>query len=163
MESDAVIREQLLALLNGGNAHMGIDDAVVNFPILSMNVQPPNVPYTPWHLLEHIRITQRDILDFIRDPNYVSPNWPIGYWPVRDAQTDQAGWDETIRKIKSDLAALVEIVKDPKTEFTAAIPHAPGYNIFREVLLVADHNAYHIGEFGILREVMGTWPAHHKL
>ena len=163
MESDSVLREQLLALLKGGNAHMGIDDAVVNFPVLSMNSRPPNVPYTPWHLLEHLRITQWDILEFIVNPKHVSPHWPIGYWPSRDAQTDQDGWNETIRKFKADLAALVAIAEDPKTQFTAPIPHAPDYTILREILLVADHNAYHIGEFGILREVMGTWPPHHQV
>jgi hypothetical protein len=157
MESQSELRKQLLALLRGGNAHMGFDDAVANFPIEAINNYPPNVSYSPWHLLEHLRITQWDILEFIRDPNYVSPKWPEGYWPAKQKKANQTEWFETIRKFKADLADLEEIVKDPAANFMADLPHASGYNILREILLVSDHNAYHIGEFCILRQVMGTW------
>ena len=157
MESESELRNQLLALLRGGNAHMGFDDAVANFPIEAINTNPPNVPYTPWHLLEHLRITQWDILEFIRNPSHVSPKWPEGYWPSKQKQADQTEWVETIRKFKADLTDLEEIVRDPATNFTADLPHAAGYNVLREIQLVCDHNAYHIGEFCILRQVMGTW------
>ncbi len=158
MESESELRNQLLSLLRGGNAHMGYDDAVANFPIEAINTNPPNVPYTPWHLLEHLRLTQLDILEFIRNPSYVSPKWPEGYWPSKQKMADQTEWVETTRKFKADLADLEEIVKNPATNFTADLPHAAGYNIMREIQLVSDHNAYHIGEFCILRQVMGTWP-----
>jgi hypothetical protein len=158
MNSDQILREQLLRLLQGGNAHMDIDQAVADFPLDSMNLRPPNVPYTPWHLLEHIRITQSDILEFVRDPRHESPQWPKGYWPDPDANADEAQWKATIKGIRDDLRDLGAIVQDPATDFFGPIPHAKDYNILREVLLTADHNAYHIGEFGILRQVMGTWP-----
>jgi hypothetical protein len=158
MNSDQVLRAELLRLLQGGHAHMDIDQAAADFPVDSINVQAPNVPYTPWHLLEHIRITQWDILEFVRDPRHVSPQWPKEYWPDPAAKTDEAHWKATLEGIRSDLRALVAIVQDPTTDFFGPIPHAKDYNILREILLVADHNAYHIGEFGILRQVMGTWP-----
>lgn len=159
VDSDAVTREQLLALLRGRNAHMTFDDAVADFPMEHVNTRPPKVPYTPWHLLEHLRIAQWDILEFIRNPDHVSPEWPEGYWPPPDTETDAAGWHETIDAFRADLRAVQEIAKDPETNLFAPIPHAPDYTIFREILLVADHNAYHVGEFAILRQVMQTWPA----
>lgn len=158
MNTDQVVREQLLFLLRGGNAHMSFDDAVADFPLEYINSRPPNVSYTPWHLLEHIRIAQWDILEFIRDPNHVSPRWPEGYWPGRDEQTDEIKWEKTVNDIRADLRALQELVEDPGTELFAPIPHAEGYTVLREILLVADHNAYHIGELAVLRQVMGLWP-----
>lgn len=157
--SDTTLRDQLLALLQGGNAHLTFDQAVAEFPAAAMNQTPPSVSYTPWHLLEHVRIAQWDILEFVRDPDHVSPEWPKGYWPDRGATTDAAGWEATIAAIHADLAALEAIVRNPAIDLTAELPHAPGYTYLREVLLVADHNAYHIGEFAILRQVMGTWRA----
>jgi hypothetical protein len=162
MESDSVLREHLLALLRGGNAYTPFDAAVVDFPDAKMNVCPPNVSYTPWHILEHIRRAQNDILEFIRDPQYVSPEWPVGYWPAADERADRARWEETLRLFHQDLADLEAMLKDPNTQLTAPLPHAPGYTLFREILLVADHNAYHLGEFSILRQVMGSWPAGHS-
>ncbi len=159
MTDDKVLRDQLLALLRGGNAHMTFDQAIADFPLEHINRRPPKVPYTPWHLLEHIRITQWDILEFVRNPDYVSPPWPEGYWPHPDEQADEAAWSRTIREFGADLEALKAIVRNPATDFTAPIPHAPGYTVLREILLAADHNAYHIGEFAILRQVMSTWPS----
>ena len=158
MDHNKVLREQLLRLLQGGYAHMGIDEAVADFPMDRINENPPNVPYSSWHLLEHIRITQWDILEFVRDPKHVSPSWPEGHWPAPGAQAGPAQWKATIEAIRSDLRVVEGIVQDPETDFFGPIPHAKDYNIFREIVLVADHNAYHIGEFGILRQVMGTWP-----
>ena len=157
MPSDQVVREQLLALLLGGNAHMTFEQAIADFPAEYYNTNPPHVTYTPWHILEHLRIAQWDILQFIRDPDHVSPEWPVGYWPHPTAVTDQEGWANTINAFLFDLGALRDIVKDPGTDLYAQIPHAQGYTIFREILVVSDHNAYHIGEFAILRKVMGTW------
>ncbi|UCF28791.1 MAG: DinB family protein [Chloroflexota bacterium] len=157
MPSDQVVREQLLALLIGGNAHMTFEQAVANFPAEHYNTNPPNITYTPWHILEHLRIAQWDILEFIRNPAHVSPEWPKGYWPDPNERTDQEGWGNTINAFLADLGSLRDIVKDPDTDLYAPIPHARDYTIFREILVVSDHNAYHIGEFGILRQVMGTW------
>ncbi|MFQ5436216.1 MAG: DinB family protein [Anaerolineae bacterium] len=162
MNSDKVLREQLLALLRGGNAHLGFENAIAEFPPAHINTRPPNVPYTPWHLLEHIRIAQWDILEFIRNPDHVSPKWPQGYWPPQDAKADEVDWEKTIRDFRAGLQTLQDIVRDPATDFFAPIPHAKSYTIFREILLVADHNAFHIGEFSILRQVMETWPANRQ-
>lgn len=160
MNNVQVMREQLLALLRGRNAHLSFDQAVADFPGEAINRRPPNVPYTPWHLLEHIRIAQWDILEFVRNPGHVSPDWPEGYWPDPATLANETEWEETLAAFRADLKAIEALVNDPQTDLLAPLPHAPDYTIFREVLLVADHNAYHIGEFAILRQVMDTWPAH---
>lgn len=157
MDQDGIIRAQLLALLRGGNAHMDFERAIAAFPIGRINDNPPNVPYSPWQLLEHLRIAQWDILEFIRDPGHQSPEWPEGYWPDPGTAADEAAWQATITSFQSDLQELIAIVEDPQVDLYSDLPHAEGYTILREVLLVVDHNAYHIGEFAILREVMGTW------
>jgi hypothetical protein len=150
-------REQLLQLLRGRNAHFGFDDAVKAFPMEFINSRPPNVTYTPWHLVEHLRIAQWDILEFVRDPDHVSPKWPDGYWPATDVEADENQWLASVDSFKAGLEGVMGIVKDPDIDLLKEIPHAPGYTYLREVLLVADHNAYHIGEFAILRQVMETW------
>lgn len=157
MDQDLVVREQLLALLGGGNAHMDFDSMIEDFPMDRINDMPPNVPYSPWQLLEHMRIAQWDILEFIRDPGHESPDWPRGYWPTPGTTADEGQWHDTIESYKHDRASLVELIEDPESDLYADIPHAEGYTILREILLVADHNAYHIGEFAILRQVMDTW------
>jgi len=156
------LRSELLEILDSRDAHMSFDDAVADFPAEAINARPPNVDYTPWHLLEHLRITQRDILDYVRDPGYVAPEWPKDYWPPLDLL---AGPDElaaTLTSFRSDQAALRAIVADPVTDPFAVIPWSPGHTLAREIRIVADHNAYHIGEFAILRQIMGTWPAQHR-
>jgi hypothetical protein len=136
---------------------MTFEQAVAHFPGEHFNTRPANFTYTPWHILEHLRIAQWDILEFIRNPAHISPQWPEGYWPDPVATAGQEQWHSTISAFLSDLGALRDIVADPGTDLYAQIPHAPGYTIFREILVVSDHNAYHIGEFAILRQVMGTW------
>jgi hypothetical protein len=159
MPDDQVLREQILQLLTGRNAHFTFDDAVTDFPIEAINRRPPNVPYTPWHLVEHLRIAQWDILEFMRDPGHISPEWPKGYWPDPQTTTNPAGWQQSLDRFRADMAAVKVMVQDPALDITSELPHAPGYTYLREFLLVADHNAYHIGEFAILRQVMGTWTA----
>ncbi len=158
MDTIPAFRQQLLALLQGGNAHMPFEAAVADFPMEAINSLAPGGTYSPWHLLEHLRITQWDILDFIRNPNYVYMNWPEQYWPPKGEQADPAKWQSTIDRFQADLKSLVDLTADPATDLISDLPHAPGYNILREILVVSDHNAYHIGEFAILRQVMGTWP-----
>jgi hypothetical protein len=159
MELDT-LRQHLLNLLRGGQAHMPFDETVAQFPPEQMNARPAHVSYTPWHLLEHLRITQWDILEFIRNPKYVSPQWPEGYWPAPDATANDAAWQQTCTAFQSDLAELEGLVTDPSTDLYTPLPHGAGQTVFREILVVADHNSYHIGEFAILRQVMGTWRAH---
>jgi len=156
-EPSDVLREQVLALLRGGNAHMNFDQVVADFPLDRINERPPNVEYTPWHLVEHLRITQWDILQFVVDPAHESPEWPRGYWPAPESTAGTPEWQATLDGFQADLGALQELAGDPDRDLTAELPHAPGYNLLRELLLAADHNAYHIGELGILRQVMQAW------
>jgi hypothetical protein len=158
MATSDILREQLLALIDGHGAHLPFDAAVADFPDDAINRLPPNVPYTPWHVLEHIRIAQRDILEYIRNRAYLAPTWPEEYWPARDATATPEQFALTVEGFRSDRTALHELVADPATDLLTAIPNTPGHTILREVRLVGDHNAYHVGEFAILRQVMGTWP-----
>ena len=162
MNNDKVLRDQLLAQLRGGQAHMGFEEAVADFPMAHINTRPPNVTYTFWHLIEHIRITQWDILEFVRNPDHVSPNWPKGYWPDPAQQATPDQWKATVAAFHKDIKDLEALATDPATDLFSPIPHGDGQTILREILLVADHNAYHIGEFGILRQVTQTWPASHS-
>jgi hypothetical protein len=158
MSADKIIRKELLALLEEGNAHMSFDEALADFPIDYINRRAPNTPYTFWHFVEHLRIAQWDILEFIRNPGHVSPEYPQGYRPHPEEKTDEAGWHRSCVDFRSDLKALQQMVRDEKVDLVAPIPHARSYNILRELLTVADHNAYHIGEIAIMRQVMDIWP-----
>ena len=153
------LRKQLAELLDGVGAHMPFEEAVADFPEAAMNDRPPNVDYTPWHLLEHLRLTQVDILEYVRDADYVEREWPHDYWPEPNAVATADQWDETISHFLADRAELRATLMDPATDLFAVIPGSPGHNLVREIRIDADHNAYHIGEFAILRQVMGTWPA----
>lgn len=158
MSDDTTLRQQLVNVLTVQQACMSFESAVKDFPEAHINTKPQHVEYSFWQLVEHIRICQWDILDYIRNPDYVAPEFPAGYWPARDAETDLAGWQNSIDQFKRDLAALVAIVQDPKTDLYAQIPHgAAGHNILREVLIIAEHNAYHTGEIAILRQVLNIW------
>ena len=153
------LRSELIRLLEGHDARMPFDEAVEAFPSEAINAFPPNVAYTPWHLLEHVRLTQLDILDYIVNREYVEPRWPDDYWPSRDATATPEQFAATLDGFRRDNAALVALVADPATDLLAVIPNSPGHTVLREVRVVGDHNAYHIGEFAVLRQVMGTWPS----
>ena len=159
---DEALRHDLVELLDGVGAHMSFDEAVADFPDRAINVRPPNVDYTPWHLLEHLRLTQADILDYVINASYVEPSWPDDYWPSRDAIATREMFDETIRRFRSDLADLRALVVDQARDLFAVIPGTPGHTLLREARIDADHNAYHVGEFAILRQIMGTWPSGHE-
>src|SRR5690242_12439668 len=120
---DKAVRDHVLALLSGGQAFMTFDDAVADFPADRMNDRPPHVDYTPWHLLEHLRRTQWDILDYCINPKYQSMEWPKDYWPAKDEKTDEAGWNKTLAGFHKDLQAMKDLVANPKTDLTALIPH----------------------------------------
>lgn len=156
---DPALREQLARLLDGVDAHMPFEEAVAAFPDAAINRRAPNVEYTPWHLLEHLRLTQEDILDYVVNPAYVERSWPAEYWPSRDALATRADFDATIEGFLTDRAALRSMVLDANRDLFAVIPGTPGHTLLREVRIDADHNAYHVGEFAVLRQVMGTWPA----
>ena len=159
---DAALRHQLAQLLDGIGAHMPFEEAVADFPDDAINRRPPNVGYTPWHLLEHLRLTQADILDYVTNEAYVEPNWPTDYWPLPDAMATRSMFDQTIRDFLADRAALRALLVDPARDLFAVITGTPGHTLLREIRVDADHNAYHVGEFAILRQVMGTWPPGHE-
>jgi len=157
--TDRRLRDQLIRLLEGDDAHGTFDEAVADFPDDAINRRPPNVSYTPWHIVEHLRITQWDILGYVRNPAWVSPDWPIGYWPDPSATASPEQFAASVARFVEDRAALRDLVADPASDLNAVIPNTPGHTLLREVRIAADHNAYHVGEFAILRQVMGTWPA----
>ena len=156
MSASEVLRKELTALLRGGQAHLGFK-AIENFPARDYNTLIPNMPYTFWHLLDHIRRSQRDIIDFIIRPDYQELRWPEDYWPSVDQQATEADWQTTVTAIHADLNTLVVMIQDEGIDLTADLPFAPGYTYLREMLLVADHNAYHLGEFAIVRGILGLW------
>ena len=162
MTLDTQLRQQLSDLLKAGNAHMSFEDAVADFPEAKINSRPKNVDYSFWHLVEHLRITQKDILDYLNDADYEEMEWPKDYWPAPDATTDRSGWDASIAAFIADRDALVAIVEEPNTDLTAGVPSNPDHTILREILIVTDHNAYHIGELGILRQVDNAWGSSHQ-
>ena len=162
MKNENPMRKELLDLLEGGNAHFGFQEVLADLPPEHINSKPPNTPYSLWHFVEHLRIAQWDILEFIRNPEHASPDYPSGYRPAADQTTDPAGWQRSCDSFMADLEALKGLVRDERVDLLAPLPHAKEYNAFREILLAADHNAYHIGELAIVRQVMGLWPAHNR-
>jgi hypothetical protein len=165
MASTDATRARVLEALDGGIAFMPFDSAVADFPAGHRNMRPPNVPYSFWHILEHMRRTARDILDYVRDPDYREIRWPDDYWPARDADADEAAWMGTLRGFREDMAALRALVADEGNDLNAPVRNAGGrrdHTLLREALLVAEHNAYHTGEFAVLRQVCGAWPPDHE-
>ena len=154
---DDPIRDQVVALLKGGQAHVTFDDAVKDFPAKQRGVKPNGMPYTAWQLLEHIRIAQWDILGFSRDSKHTSPKWPEGYWPETEKPPSDAAWNNSIAAVKRSLLEMQNLINDPKTDLNAKIPHGTGQTILREALLLADHNAYHVGQLVIVRRLLGAW------
>jgi hypothetical protein len=157
--SDTKLRDHLVTALEGRVAHMDLREVVAGFPKEAMNTPPPNSTATAWHLLEHIRFAQRDILDFMSDPGYEEPAWPDDFWPGPDERTNRAGWERTIGAIEKDLEELIDLIRDPNTDLLAPLAHAPGYTVMREALLIVDHTSYHLGELSMLRGVLDIRPA----
>jgi hypothetical protein len=156
-DQTASLREHLLYLLRGGGAHLGFDKAVAGLPPELRGARPAGVPHTPWRLLEHLRIAQWDILRFCIDVGHVSPAFPEGYWPAGDAPPDPGAWERSVEAFRADLAAMQALVADPATDLFAPLPHGQGQTVLREALLVADHNAYHLGQLVVVRRLLGAW------
>jgi hypothetical protein len=155
--ADKVIRGQLLYLLKGGGAHIGFEKAIRGWPPELRGARPNGLPYSAWELLEHLRIAQWDILEFSRNPKHRSPEWPSGYWPATEAPPSKGAWEGSIRRFEADLKAMQDMIRQPSTDLYAPIPHGDGQTILREALLVADHNAYHLGQLVMLRRLLGIW------
>ncbi len=156
-DNHAALREHLLYLLRGGGAHLSFDHAIADFPARLRGTQPKGAPHTAWQLLEHLRIAQWDILEFSRSAKHVSPKFPEGYWPATAAPSNDAAWKRSIAAFRRDLKATQALVRNPKTDLFARIPWGDGQTILREALLVADHNAYHLGQLVLLRRLLGAW------
>ena len=159
MQADAALREHLQKLLETEQAHSGFEAAVAGLPARLRAAVPEGLPYSAWQLVEHLRITQRDILDFCVDPAYKEPHWPDDYWPKSAGPPLEAAWDSSVAAFLEDRAALVRLALDPQVDLLAKVPVGNGQTFLREVLLVADHNAYHIGQLVLLRRLLGNWPA----
>ena len=156
-KGDKALRDHVLHLLRGGGAHVDFEKAVADFPIQLCSVKLAGVPHTAWSLLEHMRIGQWDILEFSRNPKHVSPDYPAGYWPLPEAPPDETAWKKSVESFRKDLKAMQKLVADSKKDLFAKIPHGDGQTLLREALLVADHNAYHIGQLVTMRRLLGCW------
>lgn len=152
-----ILREHLLELLDGGGAHLAFDAAVANLPPKLRGAKPPGQPHTPWRVVEHIRLAQWDILEFVRNPAHKSPAWPDGYWPQDDAPPDAAAWSKSLAAFRADLADLKALVDDPAADLLRPLPHGQGQTLAREAMLAADHTAYHLGQLVLLRRLLGAW------
>jgi hypothetical protein len=142
------VRQQVIELIQGGHAHVSFADAIKNFP----------AKHSAWELLEHLRIAQQDILEFSRNPKHVSPKWPDGYWPKTGKPPSDAAWRKSVAAVKKDQTAMQRRIGNSKVDLYAPFPHGTGQNLLREALLIADHNAYHIGQLVLLRRLLGAWP-----
>jgi len=156
-DSQKAVREHVLYLLKGEGAHATFDQAVKDFPAKLRGQKIDNFPHTAWMLLEHLRLAQLDILEFSRNQKHVSPAWPEGYWPKSEAPPSDPAWSGSIASFHKDLKEMEDLVRDPQTDLYAKISWGDGQTILREALLVADHNAYHIGQLVMLRRLLGAW------
>lgn len=155
MEQDQLIRKNLMVSLQGGNAHLTFEEAVKSFPGEYIHRRVSGFNFNCWELVEHMRIAQWDILDFTRNPDYKTLVWPEGYWPKEKG--DLASWEQSVNQFLKDRKTLEDMVQDRTIDLYSPIPHAPDYTIFREIVLVIDHNSYHLGQLVILRKALGIW------
>ena len=157
MANDKALREHLLKLLEGKGAHVDFDTAVKKASVAARGKRPKGAAHSPWEILEHMRIAQSDILEFSRDAKHVSPEWPSGYWPKSAAPPNRTAWNKSVSAFRADHAAMCALVADESTDLDAPIPHGDGQTILREALLVADHNAYHVGALVTTLQLLGAW------
>lgn len=157
MKNDKSLREHLLYLLTDGGAHVNFDAAVKDLPASLRGKKPKGAQHSPWEVLEHLRITQWDILEFTRNPKHRSPEFPKGYWPSSQTPPNEKAWEKSAASFRADLKAMTDLVTNESTDLFAKIPHGDGQTVLREALLVADHNAYHLGELVLLRRLLEAW------
>jgi hypothetical protein len=157
MANDTATREMLARVLSWEDAHVGFETAIDGLPAGLRGVRPEGAPYSAWELVEHLRIAQRDILDFCRGSDYKELEWPKDYWPAAPTPPSDDAWDQSVAQFLSDRQALADLAKDSSRDLHARIPHGTGQTILRELLLVADHAAYHIGEIVLVRRLLGAW------
>ena len=158
MADDSQLRDQLVAMLQGGHAHATFDDVVKGFPVERAGTRPQGLPHSAWELLEHMRLAQEDILRFSQSAAHVSPKFPEGYWPASPAPGGHRQWSEAVRAFRQDLAEFEAMVRDPKQDLDRKFPWGDGQTLLREALLIADHNSYHLGQLVLVRRLLGAWP-----
>ena len=152
---NSYMRKEVVRLLRTGGAHASFDDIVSGFPVKNRGLKPAGSPHTAWQLLEHMRIAQWDIVEYTRNPEHVSPEFPAAYWPTADAPPDAKAWNASIAAFKQDLRSMQQLVEDTKNDLFATLPHANGATIFGQALLVVDHNSYHLGQLMTVRKSLG--------
>jgi len=157
MSQSDPLRAQLASMLDGHDAHITFDKAVADLSPALRGRRPDGLPYSPWQLVEHLRISQRDILDFCRNPKYVERHWPDDYWPKTDAPSSERAWDASLAEFRSDFEAMKQLALDRSIDLFAKIPHGSGQTYLREILLVAEHNSYHLGQLVVVRRQLGAW------
>jgi len=158
-ETDKEIRRQLVSTLESGHNHMALAEATQAFPTSAINSRLPRVAYSFWHLVEHLRLAQKDMLDYMTGTSYEEPAFPQGYWPEKSARATSAQWRQSLEQFHTDLEAIIELVRDPTRDLFVTVPNSAGkHTFFRCCLVTADHNSYHIGELAIGRTVAGRWP-----
>ena len=155
MLNQAALRKHLLDLLRGGQAHMTFDEAVKKFPLARIGERPCQAPHSAWELLEHLRIAQRDILVFSKSAKYKPMKWPDDYWPSSPAPKRKTQWAQSVKAVKADLAAFEKLILDPQRDLCEPFPWGDGQTLLREALLIADHNAWHLGQLAFLRRLSG--------
>ncbi|HET9098963.1 MAG TPA: DinB family protein [Acidobacteriaceae bacterium] len=151
------IRNELSAFLRGDQAHASLDAAVKNMPAALLDKKPAGSPHNSWQMLEHIRITLHDLLEFCTNPHYEAPRWPEGYWPAEEIPKSATAWNHCVAGIHTDLKAFDKLIQDPKTDLTEKIPWGDGQTILREILLAGDHTSYHLGQLILLRKQLDAW------
>ena len=162
-QADKEIRTQLISTLESGHNHLSMAEAVKAFPAAAINSRLRNVPYSFWHLVEHIRLAQKDMLDYMLSTSYEEPSFPEGYWPAKNARATTAQWRRSLGQFHADLERMIELVRDPARDLFATVPNSGGkHTVFRCCLIIADHNSYHVGELAIGRQVAGLWPKGRK-
>jgi hypothetical protein len=155
---NAAIIDNLIDLLNKGNAHVSLDEALENIPLKLLGKKAPGLPYSLWQIAEHIRIAQADILNFSKDSHYESPKWPDEYWPKETEPTSEKEWKKCVKEIKSDRENFIALLKNSTGNLFVPFEYGNGQTLLREALVLADHNSYHTGEIIILRRILGDWP-----
>jgi len=151
------LRDHLLELLRGGHGHATFDKAIADLPAKLRGARADGLPHTVWQLLEHLRLAQWDLLEFSRDPGHVSPPWPEGYWPKDAEPPSDEAWEKSVESFHQDLQAMQDLVADPQTDLYAKLPWGDGQTVLREAMLLADHNAYHLGQIVSVRQALGAW------
>jgi uncharacterized damage-inducible protein DinB len=157
MGSEKTLRSLLLEQLEGRNAHVDFNQAVQGLTFKQSGIRVEGIPHTIWELIEHIRIGQEDILEFCKNPDYNALDWPDDYWPERSKPESQEEFEKSVQAVQDGMAEMRELIRDPQTNLQHPFPHGDGQTLFREAMLIVDHNAYHIGQIVLIRRLLGSW------